>query len=146
MDGPVGPGVEQAVIRYALKIMLEDNLFWDKGSSGLAHPHLSPSDHPNLTRLHRFEAYGVLIALHCYYYGQSIVVNYFVLMAIATGRACMDSFLTLDFIRLIDPDVASELEPWFSLSPDDPLPTNYIDKVNQLLLHYLQAEARTNPF
>lgn len=120
--------------------MLDDKLFWDKGPSGLVHPHLSPSDLPNPTRLHRFEAYGFLIALHCFYYGQSIVVNPFVLMAMATGRALMESFLTLDFIRKIDPNVASELEPWFSLSREDPLPSNYLDKVNQLLLHYLQAE------
>ncbi|KAJ7850146.1 hypothetical protein B0H14DRAFT_3665810 [Mycena olivaceomarginata] len=135
----LGRGVEQAVWRHVLSLLAEDTRFWQPTP---AEPQyftflLSPvSSEPERTA--KFYVYGQLIAIHLYYYGHGLSVGLWPVLAIALGRASM--LLGEGFLRLISPDVASDLRPWFALAVEDPMPSSLTAPVSRLLMDVLEIQ------
>ncbi|KAJ7891729.1 hypothetical protein B0H14DRAFT_3696366 [Mycena olivaceomarginata] len=141
----LGRGVEQAVWRHVLSLLAEDTRFWQPTP---AEPQyftflLSPvSSEPERTA--KFYVYGQLIAIHLYYYGHGLSVGLWPVLAIALGRASM--LLGEGFLRLISPDVASDLRPWFALAVEDPMPSSLTAPVSRLLMNVLEIQPSQVPF
>ncbi|KAJ7804438.1 hypothetical protein B0H14DRAFT_3486175 [Mycena olivaceomarginata] len=141
----LGRGVEQAVWRHVLSLLAEDTRFWQPTP---AEPQyftflLSPvSSEPERTA--KFYVYGQLIAIHLYYYGHGLSVGLWPVLAIALGRASM--LLGEGFLRLISPDVASDLRPWFALAVEDPMPSSLTAPVSRLLMDVLEIQPSQVPF
>ena len=44
------------------------------------------------------------------------------------------------FLAAVSPDVARDLQPWFMLCATDPIPTNLLDPVCQLIIDVLEIQ------
>ena len=91
-----------------------------------------------MDRAANFYAHGQLIAIHLYYYGHGLSVGLWPVIAMALGQDSM--LLGAQFLRLVSPGIASELQPWFALKPEDPIPTALTDPVALLIIEGLDIQ------
>lgn len=137
----LGPGPERATIHQALHLISQDSAFWSPYErSEYVVPCLSPGSSAIHDRVARYKAHAFLLALHCLYYGQGTVVNFWVVLALVMGLSSM--LQTPASMNLMDPVAATKLKPWFDLSPTHPLPTDLRHPVNQLIIDVLDIQVR----
>ncbi|KAJ7619808.1 hypothetical protein DFH06DRAFT_1144267 [Mycena polygramma] len=141
--GSLGRGVEQAVWRNILSLLAGDTQFWRPAMVESEHVTFVLSPVSTTERAARFHAYGQLAAINLYYYGQGLSIGLWPMLAIALGRQSM--LLGYPFLRLISPDVAVELRPWFALRVTDPIPTAMSDPVCGLIMDTLDIQPSLIP-
>lgn len=103
-------------------------------------PIFSASAHPNPARLRAFWSFGLYQALHLALFSQGAHNCSFALpIAFILGEEGM--LFTRDFVYTMDPELSEMLEPWFALSPDDPMPAlGGEDPLSELLAGKLELQ------
>ncbi|KAJ7757901.1 hypothetical protein B0H16DRAFT_1721032 [Mycena metata] len=139
----LGCGVEQSVWRHILESIAKENQFWRPSTVEADHATfiLSPVSTP--VHAAQFHVHGQLIAIHMYYYGHGLSIGLWPVLALALGRQSM--LLGVDFLQLISPDVAAELRSWFTLRPEDPIPTSLAHPVCTLIMETLDIQPSLIP-
>ncbi|KAJ7780601.1 hypothetical protein DFH07DRAFT_949834 [Mycena maculata] len=134
----VGRGVERSVWRCLLPLVAQDDQFWQPSTVDAGYFTFLLSPVSTLDRTNRFYVYGQLIALHLYYLGHGLSIGLWPVLAIALGRK--STLLGQKFLALVSPDIAEELNPWFQLRPEDPIPSGATHPVRSLIMELLNTQ------
>jgi len=138
----VGPGPERGVFRAVVPLLAKKHTLWE-----LRHSHLVPvysrSTNPDPNRLRWFWAFGLYQALHLALFSQGAHNCSFALaLAFLEGHDGM--LMTQDYIHAMDPKLGQTLDPWFTLSTSDPMPTSPTDPVYQLITNVLEMQVTSS--
>ncbi|KAJ7482745.1 hypothetical protein FB451DRAFT_1555697 [Mycena latifolia] len=135
-----GPGPERAVYREAITIMVSEKDFWQQApSSGYYIPVLTPGAVSVAARTTRFKADGSLLAIHCYTLASGPhPVSIWLLLALCMGKTAM--LISKRFVAALDPIAFECLAPWFTLEPEDPIPTDFMHPFCQFLMSVMDMQ------
>lgn len=128
-----GEGVQQSVFHSAIQQMTSDSAYWQSVGSFKTPVFSSVA---NDERYARWKAYGALCTIFVCTYGQAPrPVSPFILLALISGDASLLSRLDVEWISMLDTELADDLHPWFNLQPGDLIPaSNLTSPVSALLM------------
>ncbi|KAJ6493867.1 hypothetical protein DFH09DRAFT_850383, partial [Mycena vulgaris] len=135
-----GPGPERAVYCLAIATAIHNPLFWvEAGSSGFHIPLYTAAPIEIPERCQTFTALGSLLALHCYALAQGpIPVSVWLLVALTSGQEGL--LLPNDVLAALDPVAFDMLAPWLTMTPTDPVPTNFLHPLCQFLMNVMEIQ------
>ena len=82
---------------------------------------------------------GIYQALHLVLFSQGAYNCSFALaLAFLDGPSGMS--MSQDYIHAMDPKLGQMLDPWFTLTADDPMPTSHLHPVYQLITNVLEMQ------
>lgn len=117
-----GPGVNTAIFFELGKLMSEDTKCWTSHCGGYI-PVWLPTGTSSANRLDTMRAWGSVLALNMVMQQEGVIRTSFAI-AIALIMGSEGFSFTIEYLRLLNPQAAELLDPWYGWPKDTHVPTS----------------------
>jgi hypothetical protein len=133
----IGVGVERGMFRAVFEQVIGMHQYFARRGSFMGPIFLGSEPLPERNLM--WKTFGTLMALHMYYFKQGPAdISPFLVLGIEGGRNAMN--LSADYIAHLDPEIASAMRPWLSLTHRDAMPTSLDHPLSSFLMIFMDMQ------